>query len=100
MKNGTKYKNKTDQLIQQRIEIAVYTIIAAVQLMLYRYRAHAALAAVLLDLPAEIAFRAKKQLAAFVLIAGTGTAILHAYAFIFRAIFYEHLFSRPYTGYY
>ncbi len=78
----------------------MYAIIAAVQLVLYRDGAHAALTAILLDVTMEVAFRAEKQLATFILIAGAGAAILHAYTLIFRAVFYEHLFSRPYTGYY
>jgi len=68
--------------------------------MFDRDRAHAALTAILLDVAMEIAFRAKKQPAAFILIAWAGAAILHTDTFIFWAVFYEHLFSRPYTGYY
>lgn len=78
----------------------MYAVIAAVQLVFYRDGAHATFTAVLLDMAMKIAFRAKKQLATLILIAGTGAAILHTYTLIFRAVFYEHLFSRPYTEYY
>jgi hypothetical protein len=76
----------------------VYAIIAAVQLVRDRDGTHATLTAVLLDVTVEIPFRAEKQFAAFILIARAGATIVHAYTLIFRAVFYEHLNSRPYTG--
>jgi hypothetical protein len=49
-----------NDLIDQRVEITVYAIISAVQLMSDRNRAHATLTAILLDVTMEVPLRAEK----------------------------------------
>jgi hypothetical protein len=85
--------------VEKRIQVTVDAIVAPVEPVFNGHGAHAALAPVTLYLAREVAFRAKEQLPTVFLIAGARPAILLTNALIFRAIFNEHLFTRPYTHY-
>ena len=65
-----------------------------------RHGAHAAFTALPFDLDDEVTLRAKEKLPSAGGITGAGAAILHANAFIFRAILNVHLLTQPYTAYY
>lgn len=78
----------------------MHAIIATVQFMFYSDGAHAALAAITLDVARKVTPGAKKQLSPVLLEAGTCAAILLANTFIFWAILDKHLLTRPYTAYY
>ncbi len=73
----------------------MFAEVRAVQLVGYGDGAHAALAALLLDVCRDVALRAEQQLPALPLEAGAGAAVLLADIFIFLAIFDEHYLTRP-----
>jgi hypothetical protein len=95
-----KENEKRKSSVNQGIQIAVHAKVCAVQLMSNSYGAHAALAAFLLDIGRNVAFRAEKQLPAFALEAGAIATVLHADVFIFLAVFNEHYFTRPMMRHY
>ncbi len=93
-------KLKEKKLIYKGIQVAMLAEIGAIQLVGDGDGAHAAFAASLLDVGRDIALRAEKQLSTFSLEAGAGAAVLHAYVFIFLAVFDKHYFTRPMMRHY